>query len=457
MKKIHLLFSLGACPRIENILQKIWIWPDFSLILVKYAYILLKLVKNLTQTSFPSLRFLFSDKLLIITIAVTLNTKAIDFVVDVNDDVFLSGDINPGDGLCQTPFTLECSLRAAIVETNALPGSHRIILSNTNYVLNQPLLITNSDVQIIGTGMNQTTIDGNMNDQIFNMFESNVTVKELSLINGKATVANGAGGAIYANGGSLPTASLTIERVKFRNNSANTGGALRTLDITVNINTSIFENNSLEDLGISSLYGSAISARRSNMNIYDSSIYLNSNGSNTIYSTKGNIFMQNTTVSANSSIGLRTENSTSRINFSTFNNNPTNFSRFSFDGSQQMYIGHSIIQNATTLNCGSIDKPISLGHNVSDDVSCELIDSTDLESTDAQLAGLTDNGGLALTHEPALTSPAIDNVPIVDCLEIDGSTSLSHDQRGLTRPFGSACDSGSIEYMSALIFENGFE
>ena len=54
--------TLGACSRIENLLQKTWIWPYFSLIFVKYTYIRLKLMKNLTQTSFPSLRFLFSDK-----------------------------------------------------------------------------------------------------------------------------------------------------------------------------------------------------------------------------------------------------------------------------------------------------------------------------------------------------------------------------------------------------------
>jgi len=28
---------LGACPRIENLLRKSWIWPDFPIIFVKYA------------------------------------------------------------------------------------------------------------------------------------------------------------------------------------------------------------------------------------------------------------------------------------------------------------------------------------------------------------------------------------------------------------------------------------
>jgi len=49
--------------RVENLLRKSWIWLYFSLIIVKYTYIRLKLLKNLSQTSFPSLRFLLLDKL----------------------------------------------------------------------------------------------------------------------------------------------------------------------------------------------------------------------------------------------------------------------------------------------------------------------------------------------------------------------------------------------------------
>ena len=55
---------LGGCPRIENLLRKSWFWPDFPIFFVKEPAIRLKKSKNLTQNSFPSLRLLFSDRLL---------------------------------------------------------------------------------------------------------------------------------------------------------------------------------------------------------------------------------------------------------------------------------------------------------------------------------------------------------------------------------------------------------
>jgi len=55
---------LGACPRIENLLQKSWICAIFRFFSSNRATILLKKAKNSPKPSFPSLRFLFSDKLL---------------------------------------------------------------------------------------------------------------------------------------------------------------------------------------------------------------------------------------------------------------------------------------------------------------------------------------------------------------------------------------------------------
>jgi len=57
-------------------------------------------------------------------------------------------------------------------------------------------------------------------------------------------------------------------------------------------------------------------------------------------------------------------------------------------------------------------------------------------SADPQLAGLADNGGASRTHQPALTSPAV-----------EGSTLLTPavDQRGVTRPQATWRDIGSVE------------
>jgi len=66
---LRFLFSdklLGACPRTENLLQKSWICAIFCFFSSNRATILLTKAKNSPKPSFPSLRFLFSDKLLVL-------------------------------------------------------------------------------------------------------------------------------------------------------------------------------------------------------------------------------------------------------------------------------------------------------------------------------------------------------------------------------------------------------
>ena len=55
---------LGACPRIESLLQKSWICAISRFFSSNSRAILLKKARNRPKPSFPSSRFLFSDKLL---------------------------------------------------------------------------------------------------------------------------------------------------------------------------------------------------------------------------------------------------------------------------------------------------------------------------------------------------------------------------------------------------------
>jgi hypothetical protein len=58
-------------------------------------------------------------------------------------------------------------------------------------------------------------------------------------------------------------------------------------------------------------------------------------------------------------------------------------------------------------------------------------------------AGLHANGGPTETIAPLASSPAVDRIPL-DACTADGAT-LTTDQRGMSRPFGDACDSGAVE------------
>jgi uncharacterized repeat protein (TIGR01451 family) len=87
------------------------------------------------------------------------------------------------------------------------------------------------------------------------------------------------------------------------------------------------------------------------------------------------------------------------------------------------------------------------GYNLDDGTSCgfSAVDHS-LSSTDPLLdpAGLKDNGGATQTIALVLGSPAIDAIPsgINGC-----GTTIMTDQRGVSRPQGTACDIGAFEFV----------
>ena len=119
-------------------------------------------------------------------------------------------DVNPGDGFCDdgTGF---CSLRAAIMEANALPGPDTLEIPEGTFVLGitgtgedaaatGDLDITD-DLTIIGAGMDLTIIDGGGNDRVFHIVGAiTVDIDGMKIQNG---VAVGAAGGGVLNEGSL--------------------------------------------------------------------------------------------------------------------------------------------------------------------------------------------------------------------------------------------------------------
>jgi hypothetical protein len=100
----------------------------------------------------------------------------------------------------------------------------------------------------------------------------------------------------------------------------------------------------------------------------------------------------------------------------------------------------SVVDGNTGDNClPGMPAVNSSGYNVSSDASCNLLGPGDLNSTSARLRTLQNNGGPTLTHALRDSSPAIDLVPLSLC------PAPATDQRGVKRPQGEACDSGSYE------------
>ena len=158
--------------------------------------------------------------------ATLVPARAATFTVDSTADEV---DAAPGDGVCASAAN-HCTLRAAVMEANALPGGDAIVLPAGTFhlslvgdgedaALTGDLDVTDS-VEITGAGADTTAIDGYGADRIFDVIGGALSLTNLTLRRGSPSGGNG--GAIqHAGPGALTLTSVRLER-----NFANTGAAV---------------------------------------------------------------------------------------------------------------------------------------------------------------------------------------------------------------------------------------
>ena len=348
-------------------------------------------------------------------------------------------DANPGDGVCATA-TGECTLRAAIQETNALRGADCIFVPGAVYTITIPgadedcaasgdLDITD-DLTIEGAGAQATIVDGGGLDRVFQVLPSqpqcgrtgvvspHVKISGLTIRNGNVTndVTNNTGGGIT---NSIPGAQ---------------DGFLTLVDVVVTGNSAVFGGGIFNGWGASaSMQKVTISA---NAAAYGAGLYSRDGGEVTITNStiSGNIatgggggidtwfnaslLLTNVTIAENSAAlvggGINSE----------FNSGPVVLSR-------------TIVADNFGDCAGRIH---SRGYNLDSDDTCSLTQPTDLPGRDPLLGPLGDNGGQTPTQALQAGSPAIDagGTLATGCLPAD--------QRSYLRPGdGIACDIGAYE------------
>ena len=87
------------------------------------------------------------------------------FIVDTTVD---AADANPGDGVCDDGAG-NCTLRAAIMEANAVPGAATITLPAGTYPGGSLAIL--DDLTISGAGAATTIVDGGGLDRVFQVVE----------------------------------------------------------------------------------------------------------------------------------------------------------------------------------------------------------------------------------------------------------------------------------------------
>ena len=321
-------------------------------------------------------------------------SHALNYTVDSTAD---SVDADVSDGICADAAG-NCSLRAAVQQANAWPGSDDIVLPAGTFNLSltgSDDLAASGDLDILedltitGAGATATIIDGGAQHRLFQIFGgSTVTLADMTLQNGRSDDSGGAiasegrltlrdmvlrnnstllptlgGGAIYSSG---LNGSLALERVTVENNStAASGGAIDIINGSLSIMDSRLSGNSAAFNGGALSINGGTSAAISNSTLSGNS----ATGSGGINGLGGAIFnfttltIDNSTLSGNSALfggaiydeGSKSASSpisgTLTINHSTISGNTASATATNSGGG--VFISNLAVFNHTTVTRNS--------------------------------------------------------------------------------------------------------
>lgn len=390
-------------------------------------------------------------------------TQGVEFVVDSALDEI---DITPGDGTCAAPSG--CTLRAAVMEANALPGDDVIRLYAGRPDLPAPALSIQGpsedaaatgdldiigNLSIVGEGMSLSGADASaLGDRAVHVLAgSHLSLSGLSFVWADAGAANG--------GGLLNEGTVSMVESSFQMNRAHSGaGVMNVGEMT--LLRSLIGFNTATDAGAG--------IRNEGTLTVDSSTVANNEvlaGPGGGIDNHGTLVIRNSTVSQNRASNraagiLNNAGATARINNTTIIYNlidPDGTGLASTGGifneeGGSVQISNSILAiNAddwTFPDADCMGTVLSGGFNLFGDLAdCTLTGDTtdDLVGVDPLLPALpTVDPAQTWGYPPLAGSPAIDAGNPAPVGSSDTACEVA-DQRGFARPIGFVCDIGAYE------------
>ncbi|MDQ5827170.1 MAG: Ig-like domain-containing protein [Chloroflexota bacterium] len=380
------------------------------------------LMSSRSRTVVATVGFFAAAIMALCLLLVAKPAHAATFTVDRNDDP------DPAIAKACTAAPSDCSLRGAIVATNAASGADGITLAAETYTLSREGvnedaastgdLDVTDELTITGAGARATSVAGGpapFDDQIFeNHAGAKTTITDLTVTGGDGGVTNNEG-------------DLTLDRVAVTGNTADLAafvGGVYGFKGTLNLTDStVSGNSSTNQAGVLQLGGTA--------NITNTTI-----SGNKATQVSGGVFS-----------AFLDGDTTMNILNSTIANNES--SRLGGGIMTQLgaavFVKNTIVAGNTVENCNAAQFGgviSSQGNNISSDDSCPFTKPADKQNTDPLLGPLQDNGGPTNTHALLPGSPAIDAANATACPE--------RDQRAIVRKDGDkngtvVCDTGSFE------------
>jgi len=313
-----------------------------------------------------------------------------------------------------------------------------------------------------GVLVRDSVLNGNLVDGSGGAIGSTGDIKVIrSQVDGNIT--DGDGGAIYTDeDGDVTVVDSSVSG----NTTDGPGGGIFTLDGDVTIARSVLNGNRADDRG------GAVSGE-ADVNVIDSTISRNvaeAHAAGGLWA-RGDLFIAGSTISNNAAQGqgggIRGGGDVKIAYSSVLDNTAPDTGNVAASDTLEVFgsvIGPPGIDAfSDPVNCRAATM-VSRGFNVASDSSCGLVSTGDLPGhADPLFGGLFANGGLGETRMPLAGGAIVDLVPRPQCafvpfgyrregeqhlagLGIDPLAAISADQRGVGRPFGAGCDTGSVEW-----------
>ncbi|MEZ5464304.1 MAG: right-handed parallel beta-helix repeat-containing protein [Lysobacteraceae bacterium] len=412
-------------------------------------------------------------------------------IFQVNVTVQDAPDDNINDDLCSISASGGfCTLRAAVMQANATPGTDVITLpAGATIVLDitgNPEFLPASkgdlnvleDLIVMYGGSNPDDyplIDASaLDDRVFTVFDGEFFLTRARITGGSRDEPGGRGGAIFI--GPLAT-SATLTEVELFGNNATLGGAVYNDGSALSVVDSSLHNNAAVT------HGGALVNHCGTATIERSSIYQNSNFGTygeSLHNVKEDaadsgecrLNVRNSSVLESSGFGILSQGGTLNLTSSTIAENLDGGIRVSADVAGEtlgeLRMRNSVIAENSPANCQLIGTGWNTnGYNAADDSSCDLAGgATNMVAANLYLDTASDDSNTWQRFKlPFSISPLLDAAHPVT----GGVGCPEEDQRDLPRPKqgsigGSVrCDIGSIEIQSvpvivnADIFADGFE
>ncbi|MDP3970894.1 MAG: DUF5011 domain-containing protein [bacterium] len=279
------------------------------------------------------------------------------------------------------------------------------------------MYISGGDADITRTNINNNQGGVNAGGIYFGHQDYTLTLTDSSVTNN--TMQNSTSGV--AGGGILSVGNTNIVRSTISGNSSSRGAGIAMSscwgNTTVDINNFTIANNSATHATFGR--GGGLYASCNNAGVYTTTINISHStiiGNSTALSSGAGIYLED---GGDDTVDLNIKN--------------TIISDNTADSVAHKNCTTSLTNGLLTSN----------GYNIDSGTTCIFANTGDQESTDPKLAvaGLEDNGGETYTIALQGTSPAKDAGTCTD----NSATTVITDQRGNSRPNGSACDIGAFE------------